>query len=182
MNLIVFCGYPKSGKDHAARFLRKLSYKHYDDKKVLRDMTKAAFFLDDWHVATQEGKSSVIPNLGKDIMVRQAMAELGRHFEEQYGQDFFARRALTELSRLRSEDEHYVISSARMNQPRIYRDAGAFVIELVRDGCGPIVHEDWYDKGAAHLTLVNPGTNDAFEELLYGALKSWGLFTGGFTS
>lgn len=178
MNLIVFCGYPQSGKDHAARFLTKLGYKHYDDKKILRDMTKIAFFLDDWHVSTQEGKSSIMPDLGKNVMVRQAMADLGRHFEEQYGHDFFARRALADISRLPSNNEHYVISSARMDQPRIYRDAGAFVIELVRRGCEPIVHEDWYDKGAAHLTLTNPGTDDAFEEILYTALKNWGIFTG----
>jgi hypothetical protein len=174
MKLIVFCGYPQTGKDHASRILQRYGIPHHDDKGILRDLTRMALMLDEWQVSTQEGKACVIAVNGVETTVRQAMADLGSYFENTYGKEFFAHRTIRDLSAYRGRGECFVISSARLSQPAVYRRAGALVIELKSEGFGAIVSTDEYDAGAAAITIHNNGDERSFETAVLKAVLESG--------
>lgn len=173
MKLIALCGAPGAGKTEVQRYL----VEHYgvravDDGHPLRDFAMRHLGLSKWHVTTQEGKASkaVLPG-GKTMVVREALGELGNRLEELFGPDVVPDMALAWAAR--DDDSwrrplhihaRYCFGSVRRSQGRVYKEAGATVVEIVRPGCECINDFDKYDKSFVDLTINNDSSLAALHE------------------
>src|SRR5207253_8577408 len=99
--------------------------------------------LSKWHGTTQEGKASkaVLPG-GKTRVDREAVGELGNRIEDLFGPDVVPEMALAWAAREASDFSGwrrgvapaFCFGSVRRKQGRVYKEAGATVVEIVRPG------------------------------------------------
>lgn len=168
MKLIALCGAPGAGKTEVQRYL----VEHYgvravDDGHPLRDFAMRHLGLSKWHVTTQEGKaSSVVLPGGKTMVVREALGELGNCLEDLFGPDVVPDMALAWAARdARTyamwpghlQSQVYCFGSVRRAQGRVYKEAGATVVEIVRPGRQCINDFDKYDPAFVDVTIANNG-------------------------
>lgn len=130
-------------------------YTPIDDSRPLRDGAKILYGLTDWHVSTQEGKSTIIQHGSKTASVRRFLGDLGAYFEAD--DEFHFPRLAVASCLAQNPEGRFVFASVRRNQPRFFKDTGrALVIEVTRKGCSPVGHFDNYDRSSVDMTLENP--------------------------
>lgn len=155
IRFIALCGYPKAGKTEVQRIIsRRYGFASCDDSKPLREAAKSLYGLTDWHVTTQEGKSSLLQIGNMNVTVRKAMGDLGCFLEEQ-DEFHFPRLAVQTCQNLNPEGR-FVFASVRRNQPVFFKSTNqALVVEVTRDGCKPSDSFDEYVRGPIDVSIDN---------------------------
>lgn len=155
MKVIALCGYPKAGKSEVQKIVSALyGFTPVDDSRPLRDASKILYGLDEWHVASQEGKASLVELGDSRKTVREVMGELGVFLEER-DPYHFPRLALKECA-AHAPEGRFVFSSVRRNQNSfLKRQTKALVVEVVRAGCQPADIFDEYDRSPIDVTIDN---------------------------
>lgn len=167
---IALCGYPKAGKSEVQAVISQLyGFTPIDDSAPLRSAACCLYGLTDWHVSTQEGKSSLITVGGRQRIVRDLLGELGAYLEKD--DEFHLPRLAVQTSLARNPQGRFVFGSVRQNQARFFKETGkAIVIEVVRPGGVAVGHYDHYDRASIDATIKNafdpddrPGSRRALE-------------------
>lgn len=158
MQFIALCGYPKSGKTEVQQIIsQRYGFAACDDSRPLRDAAKILYGLTDWHVSTQDGKSSILPLAHPDaapITVRQALGDLGCYLESR--DEFHFPRLAVQTCLTDNPEGRFVFASVRRNQSAFYKQAGeALVIEVTREGCHPSAEFDDYIRDTIDLSIEN---------------------------
>ena len=173
ISYIPLCGAPGAGKTETSLILaRDWGVVAIDDSWILREATKVLYGLTDWHVSTQEGKSSqiLVGETWKDI--RTVMGELGLYLEKD-DPYHIPRRALQEGVRA-NPGRRLCFGSVRLDQAKVFRETGkALVVEIVRPGFAPVNKFDHYDKSLVDVTITNdydPQDPDGSSERLRAAI------------
>lgn len=152
---IALCGYPKAGKSEVQAVISRIyGFTPVDDSAPLREAVRALYGLTDWHVSTQEGKSSLVTVGGKQRVVRDLLGELGNHLEKD--DPYHLPRLAVRECLARTPNGRFVFGSVRRNQPRFFKETGkAIVIEVVRAGSAPVGFYDHYDPESVDMTIEN---------------------------
>ncbi len=163
-NLIAICGFPEAGKSAVQRImLEQWGVVSCDDGKFLRDIAKANFGLTDWHVYTQEGKSSSVEIAGRIWVVRDVLGTIGKAFEDKFGDEIIGEIACNSIE---TRPGHiYSFGSVRKTQGHAYKRRGGIVIEVVRPGKAAKYDFDVYDKSVVDFTIQNDNSEDWHERL-----------------
>jgi hypothetical protein len=152
---IALCGAPESGKSEAQRLLNTFhNFYPVDDSRILREAAMILYGLEDWHVSTQEGKSTIITIGGERLPVRKLLGELGLHLEMR-DPHHIPKRALEDAIK-DFPDTRFSFGSVRRDQAKVFKDTGeALVVEISREGFHPINDFDHYDTSLVDVTLIN---------------------------
>lgn len=153
---IALCGYPRTGKTEVQKIISRI-YGHVpvDDAAPLREATKILYGLTDWHVATQEGKSSLVNIGNRSLTVRKLLGDLGNHLE--INDEFHLPRQALKTCLEQEPDGRFVFGSVRRNQTRFFKQTGsAIVIEITRQGCLPTGNFDFYNRDNIDISIENP--------------------------
>jgi len=152
---IALCGYPKAGKTEVQKIIsRRYGFTAYDDSRPLRDATKALYGLTEWHVSTQEGKSTVLDIAGMSITVRKAMGDLGCYLEAH--DEFHFPRLAVKTCESHYAEGRFVFASVRQNQPAFFKELGqSIVIEVTREGCAASDDFDEYLRSPIDYSIEN---------------------------
>lgn len=162
--LIALCGPPKAGKSTVQKILHETyGIEPHDDARLLRQTAMRVYGFTWEQVSTQEGKASIVEIAGKRADVRHFMGELGLAIERIHGSNFFPWRELEHLKSVYGPnfERGPILSfgSARLEQPRFFRENGALVIEVLCDKVQASRNPyDVYDGSPAHIVIRNPGT------------------------
>lgn len=161
--IIALVGFPTHGKSTAQRFLELLGVEARDDGDILRKKVAEEFNLTWEDVTTQEGKLKVVPGIdGTPTTVRKLLGDYGKVLEAKHGQNYIAEQAIAALIEDRARagsTQPASYGSVRMNQPRAYREAGGFVIEILdpRKPVAPLHDFDEFDRDFVNVTVMNDG-------------------------
>lgn len=155
MNVIALCGYPRSGKSEVQGIISDVyGHRCVDDSRPLRDATKTLYGLDEYHVATQDGKSRKVAVGDTRKTVREVMGELGVFLEER--DPFHLPRLALKTCREQDPEGRFVFSSVRRNQNTFLKtQINALVVEVTRPGTTPADVFDEYDRAPIDLTIEN---------------------------
>ena len=155
IQFIALCGYPKAGKSKVQALIAEMyGYHPVDDSAALREGAMKLYGLSEWHVQTQEGKASTIRVGDKAICVRALMGNLGKYLEADDPYHF--PRLAAEQCLARDPCGKFVFGSGRMDQGAfLKRTHGALVVEVRREGTGPVGDFDIYDRNAVDITIPN---------------------------
>lgn len=152
---IALCGAPGAGKSEAQRLLDlNFGFVPVDDSRILREAAMILYGLEDWHVSTQEGKSTYVTVGDERVTVRKLLGELGLHLEAR-DEHHIPKRALEEAIK---DHPNALLSfgSVRRDQAKVFKDTGhGLVVEIVRDGYAPVNDFDHYDTSLVDVTVVN---------------------------
>lgn len=155
IRFIALCGYPKSGKSEVQRIISQIyGFRAFDDSESLREAAKILYGLTDWHVSTQEGKSSLVKIGDSRYSVRKVMGDLGCYLED-IDEFHFPRRALKICAEYPPESR-FVFASVRRNQLSFFKDHGqTLIVEVIRNGCRPLGHFDEYSRDLVDISIEN---------------------------
>ena len=155
VNFVALCGYPKVGKSEVQRIIsQRYCVAALDDSAPLREAAKILYNLDEWHVATQEGKASIVVAGRKRMTVRKALGELGNYLEK--NDEFHLPRLAIQKALASDPNGIHCFASVRKQQPVFFRDTGrAIVIEVTRDGCKALEDFDDYDRSCLDFSIDN---------------------------
>lgn len=155
VNFVALCGYPKVGKSEVQRIIsERYGVVALDDSEPLRKAARILYNLDEWHVATQEGKASIIVVGNKRMTVRTALGKLGNYLEKD--DEFHLPRLAIQKAMASDPSGIHCFASVRKRQPVFFSDTGrAIVIEVIRDGCKALENFDKYDRSRLDFTIDN---------------------------
>lgn len=161
VRFIALCGYPKAGKSEVQKIItQRYGLASVDDSRPLRDAAMHLYGLSEWHVSTQEGKSTLIRIGDEEVPVRKLMGDLGDYLETR--DPFHFPRLAVATCRARRDSHAFVFASVRKNQPLFFRDTGeALIIEVTRQGCAPLAPFDEYERSCIDFTIPNEVNPDA---------------------
>ena len=175
MFFIALCGPPKSGKSTVQNILwDKWGVKPIDDGRVVRDLVKRAFFLNEDDVSTQEGKKRAYDLSGAggsqdEWTNRQLLGKLARGLETEFGPFVVPVLTIKEFCEP-SMFNRFSFGSVRRNQGWFYKERGGIVVEVLRET--PTENDfDLYDRNAVDYTIRNSGNIDDLEELVVNMLE-----------
>lgn len=162
MLLIALCGSPGSGKSLVQHILQeKWNIQPIDDGRIIRDLVKRAFRLEELDVSTQEGKRNWYDLRGaggdKDFLtVRQLLGKLANGMETEFGEHIVPKLTIDEYC-VPSIHNRFSFGSVRRNQGWFYKEQGGIVVEVKRD---LEIHNDFdlYDPYAIDYVLDNSGS------------------------
>lgn len=164
--LIALCGAPGSGKSEVQAILhRRFDFLPIDDGMPLRDFAMrfcGARLLD---VNTQAGKAAefAFPG-GARMTMREFLGKFGNAIEAILGPDAIPEMAIRQTSwASNAKHTRFSFGSVRRQQGRVYKAAGGFVVEIVRDGYEPQHDFDKYDRSYVDMTITNNGTIEDLE-------------------
>ena len=172
---IALCGYPKSGNSTLQAVLEhEYGVLPFDDALVIREAAMVIYDIDWAAVSTQAGKQSQITVAGTTTTVRQLLGQLGNFLVDTHGTGFKPATALRRAERFALEkgldSPVFSFGSVRLDEARVYREAGGLVVEVVRPGCSAARPEDEYERSLVDVTIHNDGTLDELRKAISSTL------------
>jgi hypothetical protein len=155
MQFVGLCGYPAVGKSEVQKVLQDLyGFQIIDDAENLREAAKVLYGLEDWHVATQEGKSTILHLGDRRVTVRQVLGELGNHLEK--SDPYHMPRHAVAKALAGNPQGLFSLGSVRKDQGCFLKSSHeALIIEVTREGCAARGDFDEYDRSCLDFSLEN---------------------------
>lgn len=174
--LIAFHGKAGSGKSTAATILNRV-FGHVDTSfaEPLKRATMIKFGLSEWHVFTDEGKRTYLPEYG--ATVREILQKEGTDYVKPFwGEDFWVRRWSQALQSLAERKvPNVTVSDLRFpDEAEAVVFYGGYVIHIIRpEDAGELVgaeaahrSEQTLSDGLIDFVILNNGTIEELEAKL----------------
>mgnify|MGYP003149221246 CR=1 FL=1 len=188
--IILINGPPSSGKDTAARFIRKyLGAREYKMSMTLKSGLRELLGIEhpDWDRMLAYGAKDTEWNSLNDMTPRRALIELSEMFmKPMFGGDIFGHVAVRRMKRMVSAD-HIVVSDVGFTYevPPILEEWGhkkVRILKLERPGCDftddsrGYIDVDQLKMGAYWKSINNQYDLELFEAQVKSVLKEWELY------
>lgn len=174
---IAICGHPKAGKDLVGKMLTEYGgYHKIDNGGILRQAAPAIFGFDPAYGYSQEGKLRMVESPTGRRTVRDLLGSLGNALEHTFGEEIMGWSAIQACQRAEQSEgaTHFVMTSCRKEEGRVYLRHGGLVVQVDRAGVGPSGHDFdlWNPEYVTH-TIRNNGTIKDLEAEVLSFLRSF---------
>lgn len=168
--LIGICGYPKSGKTTAAKYLaHSKGFALCDDSFYLRKAATSFLQIPVTDALSQEKKEGLVTLPEGQITLREYLGRFGKALEREFGQNVIP--YLYNEIMLSSDIGNAVLTSLRMDQPLFWESKGAIILQIVRPGYTVYHDFDKYELPKNAYTIVNNGSKEEFHRSLDAFLE-----------